>query len=112
MPAALVDLDPVVFGGCENIAPGQIPVRVGDILDLIKARHGIADVARVGERFLPLPGKGEHARGQPVLVLRAQLPVLGIWLPGCLGLRHQSSSRCLLARSHGHDRRCALRAGY
>lgn len=61
MPAAFMDLDAIVRGGGENIAPGEITILVGDILDLIEAGYSVADMTRIGEWLLALVGEGEHA---------------------------------------------------
>src|SRR5579859_7160038 len=80
-PTALGDLDAVVLGGFSDVGEGELPVRFRDVLDLVEARQGVADVRRVGQRFFALLGKGVHAIGQRFTVGGTQLAMLAVWFP-------------------------------
>ncbi len=60
--------DAVVPGSFPDVGKCLFPLLVGDVLDLVKASEGVADVAGVGERFLALlrdrPVCGSPRRGR------------------------------------------------
>jgi hypothetical protein len=81
-PVRLGDVHTVVLGGGEDVLERQVAILVGDALHLIEPGDGIADVARIGHRFLAFAGKREDGLRQLTLVLVRQAAVLLVGLPG------------------------------
>jgi len=71
-PATLVDLDAVAPRRLSDAPPGVVAISVRDPLDLVEARHGVADVPRVDQGLLALLREREPAVGEPVLLRRTQ----------------------------------------
>ena len=57
MPVGFRHFYAVVFGGGFNVGEGVFAFVVGDILDLVEAGDGVADVGGVVERLFAFSGK-------------------------------------------------------
>jgi hypothetical protein len=57
LPLRFGEVDTVMSRGLFDVGEGQRAVRIGNVRDLIEACHGVADVARIGQRFLALFGE-------------------------------------------------------
>ena len=74
----------------------QIPILIGNSLNLIQARKRVPDVACVGQRLLTLLWKGEDSVGQ--IALPSEFPVFGVGLPSGLIIRHYRTINPLVER--------------
>src|SRR5258706_1176444 len=71
-PASGLDLYAVLPRGGADASPGGVPLRLAHVLDLVESRDRVANVPRVVQRLLSLPGKRKRSGGHPVLLARAQ----------------------------------------
>jgi hypothetical protein len=83
VPAGFGDLYAVVLGGGFDVGEGLFALVVGDVLHLIEAGDGVADVGGVVERLLALVGEGIDGCGKLVSLLCIEGLVVFVVLPGC-----------------------------
>jgi len=72
MPAGFVDLDAVLPRRGLDALPCCVAFSVADAVDLIETRDGVANMARVFERLLPLGRKRKLSLAEIVSLLRSQ----------------------------------------
>lgn len=82
LPAGLLHVDAIVFGGGFDVGKGLLALGVGDASGLVEAGDGVADVAGVGEGFLAFPGEGVDGLGELVAIGGVEFAVLFVGLPG------------------------------
>ena len=58
-PVGFGHFDAELFGGGFDVVEGFFAICVGDVLDLVEAGNGVADVGGVVEGFFALFGEGE-----------------------------------------------------
>ena len=77
-------LDAELLGGGFDVVEGLFAFGVGDVLDLVEAGDGVADVGGVVERLLALFGEGVGGVGHAGCALRCRgcwgCRVSGIWI--------------------------------
>ena len=54
VPVGFGEVDAVVFRGFFDVGEGESAIGLGDVEDLIEARHGVAHMVSVGEGFFAL----------------------------------------------------------
>jgi len=69
MPVSFLHLNIEMARGFLKIGKRQVPFGIGDATDLIKPRHGIAHMRRIGHRLFAGAGKGK-GRGRQQSFLR------------------------------------------
>jgi NitT/TauT family transport system permease protein len=85
-PARLADVDAELGGRRLDALPRGVALVVGDALDLVEARDGVAHVARVLERLLSLLLEGELALGDVLAIVGVELGHVSL-LKGCATAR-------------------------
>jgi hypothetical protein len=107
VPAGFGDLYAVVLGGGFDVGEGLFALVVGDVLHLIEAGDGVADVGGVVERLLALVGEGVNGCGKVVSLLCIECLVVFVVLPGCFHDELQScfqiAPACSVLRKLGCD---------
>jgi hypothetical protein len=56
---------------------------IGDVLDLVEAGYGVADVGGVAQGLLTLVGEGVDRGGELVSLFGVEYLVVFVMLPGC-----------------------------
>jgi hypothetical protein len=83
LPASLRHVDAVVLCGGLDVGEGLFALVVCDILDLIEAGDGVADMGGVVQRLLALVGEGIDGCGELAALLRVEGFIVFVVLPGC-----------------------------
>jgi hypothetical protein len=104
LPGPFSDIDAVVPRSLLDVGERLRALGVGDALDLVEARDCVADVARIGERFLALFGKRIDAIRQ--IALLREPAAFFVRLPSGL---HASIIPQILASKHGYKQSCSLK---
>jgi hypothetical protein len=104
LPGPFSDIDAVVPRSFLDVRERLRALGVGDALDLVEARDCVADVARIGERFLALFGKRVDAIRQ--IALLREPAALFVRLPSGL---HASIIPPILAFKHGYKQWSSLK---
>ncbi len=59
VPVCFFHLNFEMIGSPFKVDESQIPFRIGNVLDLIKPRHGVANMRSIGHRLFANSGKRE-----------------------------------------------------
>jgi hypothetical protein len=94
LPVSLGHFDTVMLCGGFDVGEGLFALVVGDVLDLIEASDGVADVGGIVQWFLALVGEGIDGCRKAVALLRVEGFIVFVVLPGCFHHGSNLGSLC------------------